>query len=165
MNPQLFILINGRPTKDKMVWQSLVDDNDVKDTVQCLKQINWLDKESISDAAKTASEQDALALNHYITRKMSECSTARCDIDHYIYKSRPLTIGLTVWSISPPEVRLTFRRYVLVPLVAIFSRSKSCQKWQLAELPEMAIQRSCQFWQLLEALSNNGNFWHKREKT
>ena len=163
-----------------MVWQSLVDDNDVKDTVQCLKQINWLDKESISDAAKTAfeaightnsillekaSEQDALALNHYITRKMSECSTARCDIDHYIYKSRPLTIGLTVWSISPPEVKLTFRRYVLVPLVAIFSRSKSCQKWQLAELPEMAIQRSCQFWQLLEALSNNGNFWHKREKT
>jgi len=101
-DPQLFILIDGRPTKDKVVWQSLVDVNGVKDAVQCLKQINWLyktvDEESINDAAKTAfeaightnstllekaSEQDVLTLSHYTIRQMSECNTARSDIDHY----------------------------------------------------------------------------------
>jgi len=101
-DPQLFILIDGRPTKDKVVWQSLVDVNGVKDAVQCLKQINWLyktvDEESINDAAKTAFEaightnstllekafeQDVLALSHYTIRQMSECNTAHSDIDHY----------------------------------------------------------------------------------
>jgi len=101
-DPQLFILIDGRPTKDNVVWQSLVDVNGVKETVRCLKQINWLyksiDEDSVNYAAKTAfeaightsstllekaSEQDVLALDHYTIRQMSQFTTARSDIDHY----------------------------------------------------------------------------------
>ena len=29
-DPELFILLDGRPTKDKVVWQSLLDVGDIK---------------------------------------------------------------------------------------------------------------------------------------
>ena len=36
-DPELFILLDGRPTKDKIVWQSLVDVNDIKRAVTKLR--------------------------------------------------------------------------------------------------------------------------------
>ena len=41
-DPQLFIIVNGVPTKNKIVWQTLVDVNAIKQAVQKLKEINWL---------------------------------------------------------------------------------------------------------------------------
>ena len=42
-NPELYIIVNGKPTKGKVVWCSLVDINHVKQAVQKLiKEINWL---------------------------------------------------------------------------------------------------------------------------
>ena len=32
-DPELYILLDGRPTKDKVVWQALVDVNDIKKAV------------------------------------------------------------------------------------------------------------------------------------
>ena len=37
-DPELYILLDGRPTKDKVVWQSLVDVNDIKRAVTKLKE-------------------------------------------------------------------------------------------------------------------------------
>jgi len=46
--------------KIKVVWQSLVDVNDIKRTVKKLKETNWLykniDENSVDDAAKKAVE-------------------------------------------------------------------------------------------------------------
>ena len=47
---QLYIIINGVPTKDKIVWQTLVDVNAVKVAIQKLKEINWLYK-NVDDAS------------------------------------------------------------------------------------------------------------------
>jgi len=33
-NPELYILVNGKPTKQKVVWRSLVDVNQVKAAIQ-----------------------------------------------------------------------------------------------------------------------------------
>ena len=40
--PQLYVVVNGIPTKKKVIWRSLVDVNNVKAAVAKLKEINWL---------------------------------------------------------------------------------------------------------------------------
>ena len=55
-DPELYIIIDGQPTKDKTVWQSLVDVDSIKKAVEKLNDINWLyqgiDEDSVDDAAK-----------------------------------------------------------------------------------------------------------------
>ena len=46
-DPELYSLLDGRPTKDKVVWQTLVDVNDIKKAVNKLKETNWLYKISM----------------------------------------------------------------------------------------------------------------------
>ena len=52
--------VDGRPIKDKVVWQSLVDVNDIKRAVTKLKEKNWLykniDENSVDDTAKNTIE-------------------------------------------------------------------------------------------------------------
>ena len=59
-DPELFIILNGVPTKNKVVWQTLVDVNALKFAIHKLKEINWLyknlDDQSLDDAAKKVVE-------------------------------------------------------------------------------------------------------------
>ena len=52
-NPELYIIVNGRPTKSKVVWRSLVNVNHVK---KAIKSCNWLyknvEKESVEEVTK-----------------------------------------------------------------------------------------------------------------
>ena len=52
--------VDGRPIEDKVVWQSLVDVNDIKRAVTKLKEKNWLykniDENSVDDTAKNTIE-------------------------------------------------------------------------------------------------------------
>ena len=41
-DPELYIIVDSRPTKDKVVWQTLVDIDHVKIAVDKLRDINWL---------------------------------------------------------------------------------------------------------------------------
>ena len=101
-NPELYIIIDGRPTKDKIVWQSLVDVDSIKSAVKKLKDTNWLyqniDEDSIDDAAKKAIEvvsgtsssliekatdADIAGLESYTIRQMDEKLPVGSDIDHY----------------------------------------------------------------------------------
>jgi len=43
-DPHMFILVDGKPTKDKIVWKSITDVNDVRQVVQKLSQIYRLYK-------------------------------------------------------------------------------------------------------------------------
>ena len=59
-NPVLYIIVNGRPTKSKVVWRTLVDVNAVKTAIKRLREINWLYREvhdeSVDEAAKQVIE-------------------------------------------------------------------------------------------------------------
>ena len=59
-DPELYIIVNGRPTKSKVVWHGLIDVNCVKAAIQKLKESNWLykvvDDDSIDEAAKKVIE-------------------------------------------------------------------------------------------------------------
>ena len=57
-DPELYIIVDSSPTKDKVVWQTLVDTDHVKKAVNKLRDINWLyndvHKTSVDEAAKNA---------------------------------------------------------------------------------------------------------------
>ena len=58
--PELYIIVNGRPTKGEVVWRSLVNVDLVKTATKTLKEINWLYKdvnvESVDKAVKRVVE-------------------------------------------------------------------------------------------------------------
>ena len=74
-NPELYIILNGKPTKQKFVWRSLVNVNDVKAAVEKLKEINFLystvDRESVDDAA-----EEIIEVVNNTTSQMLERATA-----------------------------------------------------------------------------------------
>ena len=101
-DPELYIIVDGHPTKDKLVWQGLVDIDNVKRAVEKLKNTNWLyrnvDEGSVEEAAKKAveavsgasnpileraSEDDVRGLQAYTIRKMGQYLPTGKDIDHY----------------------------------------------------------------------------------
>ena len=59
-DPELYIIINGKPTSSKVVWHSLLNVEHVKKAIQTLKDINWLysevDYDSIDDVSKKVIE-------------------------------------------------------------------------------------------------------------
>uniref|UniRef100_A0A1X7UF12 DUF6570 domain-containing protein n=1 Tax=Amphimedon queenslandica TaxID=400682 RepID=A0A1X7UF12_AMPQE len=55
-NPELYIIINGQPTKSNNVWRSLVDVNKIKAALRKLKEINWLYR-NVDDQCYTSSLQ------------------------------------------------------------------------------------------------------------
>ena len=56
-NPELFIIVNGKPTKGKVVWRNLVNVNHVKVAINKLKEINWLYKDITDDSVDEAAKQ------------------------------------------------------------------------------------------------------------
>ena len=88
-DPELYIIVDSRPTKDKIIWQGLVDIDNMRRAVEKLKDTNWLyrnmDDGSIDEAARKtievvsgvtssvlerASEDDVRGLQAYTIRKM-----------------------------------------------------------------------------------------------
>ena len=101
-DPELYIIVDGRPTKDKVVWQGIVDVDNVKHAVDKLRVINWLyrtlDENSVDEAIKKnievvsnasnpmlerASVDDVNGLQAYAIRKMDQYMPTGRDIEHY----------------------------------------------------------------------------------
>ena len=101
-DPQLFIIVNGVPTKNKIVWQTLVDVNAIKQAIQKLKEINWLyknvDDASLDDVSKKVvevvekpsstmlekvSDVDLAAFQSYTIRSLDQHTSPVQNIDHY----------------------------------------------------------------------------------
>ena len=58
--PELYIIVNGKPSKQKVMWRSLVDINAIKAAIQKLKEVNWLykavDEDSFDEVEKKVIE-------------------------------------------------------------------------------------------------------------
>ena len=55
--PELYIIVNGKPTTSKVVWHSLVNVDNVKTAVQKLREINWLYSEVKDDSVDDVSKK------------------------------------------------------------------------------------------------------------
>ena len=101
-NPELYIIVNGKPTKLKVVWRSLVDVNHVKAAIQKLKDTNWLyskvTDESVDEAAKQvievsnnttstmlekASESEIAGFQSFTIRNLENKLPSESDIEQY----------------------------------------------------------------------------------
>ena len=59
-DPEVYIIVSGKPLKQKIVWQSMINIAHVRAAVQKLKEINWLyaniDDSSVDDACRRIIE-------------------------------------------------------------------------------------------------------------
>ena len=100
--PELYIIVNGRPTKGEVVWRSLVNVDLVKTATKTLKEINWLykdvDVESVDEAVKRvvevtnsasstmlqkASTDDIAGFQAYMIRSLDNKLSSESDIEQY----------------------------------------------------------------------------------
>ena len=100
--PELYIILNGKPTKQQVVWRSLVNVDLVKIAAQKLNEINWLyknvDDKSVDEAAKRviettnntsstmlekASADDIAAFQAYTVRSLDNKLSSESDIEQY----------------------------------------------------------------------------------
>ena len=101
-DPELYILISGKPSKNKVLWQSLVNVDQVKAAVQKLRSINWLyanvNDSSIDDASQRivecvsntsskmlvkASAEDVSSFQAYTIRRLAQKHSNLTDREHY----------------------------------------------------------------------------------
>ena len=101
-DPELYIIINGQPTKSNNVWRSLVDVNKIKAALRKLKEINLLyrsvDDDSIDESSKNviqvvsnttckmlekANDQDLEGLSAYTIRNLDSKIVTGSDISQY----------------------------------------------------------------------------------
>ena len=74
-NPELYIIINGKPTTSKLVWRSRVNVDYVKTAVQKLKEINWLYSEVDNDSVDEASKKVIEIINSTSSKMLEKLMT------------------------------------------------------------------------------------------
>ena len=101
-DPELYIIVNGKPTTSKVVWRSLVNVDNVKTAVQKLREINWLYSEvkddSVDDVSKKvieiadnasstmldkADEHDISGFQAFTIRNLDNKLSTESDIEQY----------------------------------------------------------------------------------
>ena len=100
--PELYIILNGKPTEQKVVWRSLVNVDLIKTAVRKLTETNWLykglDDNSVDEAAKQvievtnntsstmvekASTDDIAFFQAYTIRSLDNKLSSASDIEQY----------------------------------------------------------------------------------
>ena len=101
-DPELYILVSGKLSKQKVLWQSMVNIAQVRAAVQKLKQINWLyaniDDSSVDDASQHIVESvsdttstvlakvtadDVKSFQSYTIRRLDQKQSSLTDTEHY----------------------------------------------------------------------------------
>ena len=101
-DPELYIVVNGRPTKSHVVWRSLVNVDLVRVAVETLKDVNWLyrdvDVDTVDEVAKRvvevtnsatstmlekASDEDIAGFQAYTIRSLDSKLSSESDIEQY----------------------------------------------------------------------------------
>ena len=101
-HPELYILVNGKPSKLKVVWHTLVNVDVLKAAIHKLKEINWLYKEvdeddlddvarevieTVSDTSCTmlerATKEDVAGFQSFTIRTLNSKQSMSSDIDQY----------------------------------------------------------------------------------
>ena len=73
-NPELYIIVNGRPTKANVVWRSLVNVNHVKAAIRTLKSCNWLYKDIVEECIDETTKHIIEVTNNATTKILKKVS-------------------------------------------------------------------------------------------
>ena len=80
-DPELYILVNGHPTKNKVVWQTLVDVNGIKKAADKLKEINIFYKNVTNDVIDSSTKKAIEAVSNTSSTMLEKCS--KVDVDSF----------------------------------------------------------------------------------
>ena len=70
--PELYVMVDGVPTKKKVVWRSFIDINKVKAALAKLKEINWLYGDVKPDAVEKSTKDLVIEVANSATSTMVE---------------------------------------------------------------------------------------------
>ena len=68
--PELYVIVNGKPTKAGVLWRTLVYVDSLKQAIQELKKINWLYK---NVAVHSIDEATRKVIEIYLTMLRTQC--------------------------------------------------------------------------------------------
>ena len=101
-NPELYVVLNSKPTKNNKIWCTLVDVKQVQAAYEKLKDINWLYKNfgdessdevlkkvvevansATSTMVEEATDEDILGFQSYTIRNMNSNLSKGSDVQQY----------------------------------------------------------------------------------
>ena len=95
-DPELCVFVDGQPTKDRVVWQTLVDVQEIRKAISKLKEINMfyrdIDDSAVDDSTKktieivnttTSKLLEKCSKQAYTIRRMDEKLPVGLDSNHY----------------------------------------------------------------------------------
>ena len=78
-DPELYIIVNGRPTKSNVVWRSLVDVNHVKTAIRKLRSCNWLYRDVHEKCIEESTKHIIEVSNNASTEMLKKVSPHEVD--------------------------------------------------------------------------------------
>jgi hypothetical protein len=96
-DPELYIIVNGRPTKSNVVWRSLVDVNHVKTAIRKLRSCNWLYRDVHEKCIDESTKHIIEVSNNATTEMLKKVSPDEVD-GFQAYTIRNLDSKLSIGS-------------------------------------------------------------------
>ena len=78
-NTELYIIVNGKPTKSKVIWRPLVNVNHVKKAINTLKSCNWLYKQVQKESVDESTKHIIEVSNNAKTKMLEKASSNEID--------------------------------------------------------------------------------------
>ena len=73
-DPELYIIVNGKPTKSNVVWRSLVNVNHIKTATSTLKTCNWLYRDVLEQCIDESTKHIIEVSNNATTKMLKKAS-------------------------------------------------------------------------------------------
>ena len=78
-DPELYIIVNGKPTKSNVVWRSLVNVNHIKTAISTLKTCNWLYRDVLEECIDKSTKHIIEVSNNATTKMLKKASPDEVD--------------------------------------------------------------------------------------
>ena len=78
-DPELYIIVNGKPTKSNVVWRSLVNVNHIKTAISVLKTCNWLYRDVLEQCIDESTKHIIEVSNNATTNMLKKASPDEVD--------------------------------------------------------------------------------------
>ena len=88
--PELYVIVDGAPTKEKVIWRSFIDIKKIKAALNKLKDINWLYRNVKLDSVEESAEKDIV---------IEETSSASSEMVRKVKNKAEYTAGLQAYTI------------------------------------------------------------------
>ena len=88
--PELYVIVDGAPTKEKVIWRSFIDIKKIKAALNKLKEVNWLYRNVKLDSVEKSAEKDLV---------IEEASIASSEMVRRVENKTEYTAGLQPYTV------------------------------------------------------------------